>query len=181
MTKGRKPEIYILGNECSQELKNSMNKYSISFQRVPPHVRRRNAAERAIQTCKHHFIAGLATAHPDYPRNEWNRLFLQAILTLNHLRNARVNPNLSVHAFLYGMLNFISTPLAPPGTKVVIHIKPKERNTWGQCVRCHIPTTRAKVDSDTVQFFPHSAPIPQTTTTDFLKQAATDMLTLLQQ
>lgn len=62
---GRKPNLYILDNECSAELKHTMNKNKISFQRVPPHIHRRNAAERTIQTFKNHFLAGLATADPD--------------------------------------------------------------------------------------------------------------------
>ena len=195
MNKGRKPELYVLDNECSTELKAAMSKYTINFQRVPPHVHRRNAAERAIQTFKNHFVAGLATAHPDFPASECDRLIPQAVLTLNHLRNARANPNLSAHAFLHGTFNFAHTPLAPPATKVVVHVKPKERNSWDQhgrdgwyigpalehyrCVRVYIPTTRAEVDSDTVQFFQHDTPLPQTTTADFLKQAAADIVALL--
>ena len=158
-------------------------------------MNRRNAAERAIKKFKHHFLAGLATADPNYPSSEWDRLLIQVVLTQNLLRNARVNPKLSSHAFLHGNFNFAATPLAPPGTKTVVHIKPKERNSWGyhckdawyirpspehyRCVRCYIPTTHAEVDSDTVQFFPHSVPMPETSTTDFLKQAVQDILTLL--
>ena len=54
-SRGRKPNLYLLDNECSTELKQAMTKHNITFQRVPPHVHRRNAAERAIQTFKHHF------------------------------------------------------------------------------------------------------------------------------
>lgn len=123
MTSGRKPSLYILDNECSNELKLALTKHKIDFQRVPPHVHRRNAAERAIQTYKNHFLAGLASADPQYPSNEWDRLIPQATLTLNLLRNARTNPKLSAHAFLHGPYNFQATPLAPPGTKVVVHVK----------------------------------------------------------
>ena len=111
---GRKPELYILDNECSNELKHAMLKNNITFQRVPPYVHRRNATERAIQTFKSHFLAGLATANPTFPVHEWDRLLPQAILTLNLLRNARLNPKLSAHALLHGNFDFNKTPLAPP-------------------------------------------------------------------
>jgi hypothetical protein len=84
----------------------------------PPH--RRNSAERAIQTFKAHFIAGLCSADPDYPATEWDRLLPQAELTLNLLRSCRFNPKLSAHAALNGFFNFNATPLVPPGTKVLL-------------------------------------------------------------
>jgi hypothetical protein len=57
---GYAPELHILDNECSDELNKAFKKYDVNFQRVPPHVHRRNAAERAIQTWKNHFCSGLA-------------------------------------------------------------------------------------------------------------------------
>ena len=45
---GCAPELHILDNECSDDLKKAFQKCNIAFQRVPPHVHRRNAAERAI-------------------------------------------------------------------------------------------------------------------------------------
>ena len=56
-----------------------------TFQLVPPHTHRANAAERAIQTFKNHFKAGIASLDPDFPITEWDRLLEQAFLTLNLL------------------------------------------------------------------------------------------------
>ena len=195
-SRGRKPDLHILDNECAAEFKHALTKNKIQYQLVPPHVHRRNAAERAIQTFKHHFLAGLASADPDFPVAEWDRLLPQAVLTLNLLRNSRVNPKLSSHAFLHGNFDFNATPLAPPATKVVIHNKPKDRNSWSfhgrdgwyvsyapehyRCVTCLVSDTRHEVVSDTVQFFPHQVPMPECSTTDFLKKAALDIVTLLQ-
>ena len=109
-SRGRKPHLYLLDNECSTELKHAMTKHNIAFQCVPPYVHRRNAAEHAIQTFKHHFLAGLATADPDYPSSEWGRLIPQAVLSQNLLRNSQVNPKLSAHAFLHGNFNFFINP-----------------------------------------------------------------------
>jgi hypothetical protein len=47
---GYAPELHILDNKCSEDLKKAFKKYQVEFQRVPPHSHRRNSAERAIQT-----------------------------------------------------------------------------------------------------------------------------------
>ena len=52
---GVKPKIYILDNEISQKFKNALKAEQITYQLVPPHIHRRNAAERAIQSFKNHF------------------------------------------------------------------------------------------------------------------------------
>ena len=107
-----------------------MGKNKIKFQLVPPHSHRANAAERAIQTFENHFKAGIASLDPDFPISEWDRLLDQAFLTLNLLRSARFQPKLSAHAYLFGQFDFNSTPLAPPGTKVLVHSKPDNRASW---------------------------------------------------
>ena len=56
--------------------------------------------------------------------------FLKAIFTLNLLRPSRINPTLSAHAQLHGLFDFNATPFAPPGTKVIVHQKPKIRKSW---------------------------------------------------
>jgi hypothetical protein len=63
---GNQPELYILDNEASADLKKGLKKYKLEYQLVPPHIHRRNAAERAmIRTFKNHFLACLATCDPD--------------------------------------------------------------------------------------------------------------------
>eukprot|EP00957_Ditylum_brightwellii_P009769 736667-Ditylum_brightwellii.AAC.1 len=47
------------------------------------------------------------------------------------MRASRLNPRLSAKAQLNGALNFNQTPLAPPGTRDLIHEKPKVQMTWG--------------------------------------------------
>ena len=86
-------------------------------------MHRRNAAERAIRTYKNHLLAGIATCHPDFPLTEWDRLIDQCNITINLLRTSRINPNLSAYAYLNGNYNFNAHPLAPPGTKVLVHHK----------------------------------------------------------
>ena len=90
----------------------------------PPGIHRTNAAERAIRTFKNHFIAGLSSVHPGFPMSEWDRLLFQGELTLNLLRASRVNPKISAYTYLFGNFDFNKTPLAPPGSKVLVHLKP---------------------------------------------------------
>ena len=127
---GHTVKLFILDNECSAELKSSINKINVPFQLVPPHQHRRNAAERAIRTGKNHFLSGLATCDPSYPIDEWDRILIQGEITLNLLRNSRVNPSLSAYAYINGPFDFNRTPMAPPGTKVVFHAKPSNRASW---------------------------------------------------
>jgi hypothetical protein len=119
---GHAPELHMLDNECSQELKKAFKKYDVAFQLVPPHIHHANAAERAIQTWKNHFCSGLVTCDPKFPLTEWDLLMPQADITLNLLRSSRRQPKLSACACLFGNFDFNKTPLAPPGTRVVVHI-----------------------------------------------------------
>ena len=126
---GCKPNTLILDNEISKTLTNAFERNKIKYQLVPPHNKRRNAAERAIQTWKDHFLAGLASIDPEFPIAEWDRLVVQGVLTLNLLRNARGNPKLSAWAYLFGPFNYKKTPLAPPGIKIMIHNKTEKRDS----------------------------------------------------
>jgi hypothetical protein len=63
-----------------------MEEQDIDFQLAPPHLHRRNAAERAIRTFNNHFIAGLCSTDPDMPLHLWwDKLVPQALITLNLL------------------------------------------------------------------------------------------------
>jgi hypothetical protein len=68
----------------------------IDYQLVPPGLHQQDAAERAIHTFKNHFIAGLCTTDSQFPLILWDRLVLQALITLNLFRTSRINPRLSV-------------------------------------------------------------------------------------
>ena len=61
------------------------------------------------------------------PIHQWDKIVDQAELTMNSLRNSRVNPNLSAWAYLFGNHDFNKVPLAPPGAKIVLHSKPTQQ------------------------------------------------------
>ena len=107
-----------------------MEEENENFQRMPPHLHQRNAAERAIQTFKKHFIAGMVSTHKYFPLHLWCRLLPQAIVTLNLLRLSRINPTLSAHEQLHGLFDFSATPFVPPQTKVIAHQNPTIRKSW---------------------------------------------------
>jgi hypothetical protein len=170
----------MMDNEASKGLKDFLVKdNNIQYQLVPPHIHRRNAAERAIRTFKNHFIAGLCSTNPDFPLRLRDKLLPQAETTLNLLRAARVQPNMSAYEIMFGAYDYNKHPLMPPGTKVVVHEKPGQQASWdphgkqgwyiGPAMehyrghRCHINATNAERISETVEFFHHVDPIPTIT------------------
>ena len=190
-----KTNLHIMDNEASNFLKHSLIKNNITYQLVPPHLHQRNMAEHAIQTFKAHFISCLCTTPLTFPAKEWDRLLPQCELTLNLLRPCRYNPKLSAYASLERTFDFNATPLAPFGTKCLIHEKPDNRASWAtrrteawyigpaiqhyRCVQCFIPATHNTRIADTVQYFPEAVHFPQVTTEDLLWNTAQDLLSLL--
>ena len=84
---GVAPNAYVMDNVISSDFVAALTKNNTSFQLVPPHTHRRNLAERAIQTFKNHFKAGLVSVDSNFPLSEWDRLLEQANITLNLLRS----------------------------------------------------------------------------------------------
>ena len=121
---GHETIMFILDNKFSGQLKSTLTSHKLQYQLIPPNVHCRNTAERAIKTFKNHFLSVLATADPNFPISEWDWLLPQVEMTLNLLRPDRCNPKLSSYSYLNGFHNFAKTPLAPAGTKVIIHMKP---------------------------------------------------------
>ena len=67
---GTQPNIYILDDEFSEDLKAVFGKNGISFQRVLPTCHCANSAERVIQTTKSRFKVVLVMADPNFPIQE---------------------------------------------------------------------------------------------------------------
>ena len=124
------PQYQMLDNECPGGLKTFLREVSVKFQLVPPYLHRTNTSEQAIQTYKDHLIAGLRSCNPNFPLHIWDRLIPHTTLTLKLLRPFRLNPRLSSEAQLNGAFDFNRKPLAPPGTRVIVHKTPENRRTW---------------------------------------------------
>ena len=191
-----KPTYQILDNECPEALQDYFKLHNVAFQLVPPHLHRNNQAERAIGTYKNHLIAGLASLDPNYPMHLWCRLIPHSLVTLNLLRPSRINPMLSAEASLNGAFDYNSTPLAPPGTKVIVYETPDVRKTWDphgvdgwyigsapkhyRCHRTYISKTRKERIARTVDFFPHKQNMPGTSSAEAAIEAAIKLTAALQ-
>ena len=194
-SRGLKPSLQRLDNEASLALQSFMEDKEVDFQLAPPHVHRRNAAERAIQTFKHHFIAGLCSTDRNFPLHLWDRLLPQALISLNLLRTSRLNPRLSAYAQVHGAFDYNRTPLAPPGTRVLVHVKPKLRETWAphavegwytgpalkhyRCYKVYVGETSAERIADTLTWFPSQVAMPLNSSLDLAAAAAQDLLAAL--
>ena len=138
----------------------------------PPNDHRTNKAEKAIDTWKCHLLAVLSGVDPNFPLYLWYRLLPQATQTLKLLRISRINPRLSAEAQLNGAFDYNLTPMAPIGTKFLIHETSQQRCTWDfhgkegwyisthplhyQCYRIYISETQEKRITKTVQFPSHN-------------------------
>ena len=196
-SRGLKPQLQRLDNEASAALKSFMAEQEVDFQLVPPHVHRRNAAERAIRTFKNHFIAGLCSTDRNFPLHLWDRLLPQALLSLNILRSSRINPKLSAWAQVHGAFDFNRTPLAPPGTRVLVHEPSTVRETWAphavegwyvgpamQHYRCYTiwaDATSAERIANTLTWFPAHVEMPTTSALELATAAAQDLVAALLQ
>jgi hypothetical protein len=168
--RGLRPSLQRLDSEASLALRNYLTKKGIDYQLAPPHIHRRKNAERAIQTFKNHFIAGLCSVDSNVPLKLLDKLLPQATITLNLLRKSRINPRMSAYAQLNGHFYFKRTPMAPPGTCVIAYKKPDQRASWDphgvdgyylgpeldhyRCYQVHITKTKGTRIVDTVEFFP---------------------------
>jgi hypothetical protein len=159
-THGYKPTFNVTDNQAAEPIKDFMQQQNGTVQFVEPNNHRVNAAERAIQTFKNHFISGLCTTDKDFPFQLWNHLTEQAVITCNILRRSRINPDISAYEQLHGhKYDWNAHPLAPPGTRAIIHSSTLTRTSWGprgidawycgpaldhyRCNHFYVPETRA--------------------------------------
>ena len=128
---------------------------------------------------KHHFIAGLCSTNPKFPIALWDMLVPQAVLALNLLWTLRVNSKLSAYAQLNRQFVFTKTPLAPPGTRVLLCEDPTTRKLWGPhrknawyvgpamehycCYKFYVPKTNGIRTAATAKTFSAHSKVPQIT------------------
>jgi hypothetical protein len=197
VSSGLTPRLQRLDNEASVQLRSFLTEHDVNFQLAPPHVHCRNAAKRAIQTFKHHFISILCGLDPNFPLHLWCRIIPQTLLTLNLLRGSRINPRLSAQAHLHGAFDFNRTPLGPLGRRVLIHETADVRKSYAphgvngyyigaaehhyRCYRVYYATdTKAERNIDTLSWFPAHIPMPQTSSNDAARAASTTLIEALQ-
>jgi hypothetical protein len=112
-------------------------------------------------------------------------------MTLKLLRKSRQHPQLSAVAHYHGMVDYNKTAFAPPGCKIKAHEKPSQRRTWAphdqhgyslgpamhhyRCQNVYISSTASERIVDTLEFFPHTYPMPQLSSNERLLMAANVM------
>jgi hypothetical protein len=127
----------------------------------------------------------LCSVDKNFPLHLWDKLLVpQAKLTLNILRGPSINPKLSAYAQTQGHFDFNRTPIAPPGFRVLVHIKPSERTTWSlhgadgwyigpaltsyRCYTIWLWDTRATHVCDTLAWFPAKVTMPLASSNDLI-------------
>ena len=128
--RGAAPKIIRMDNECSQLMKDWIGRLVMILELTPVAQHRTNKAERAIRVWKNHFIATLAGIDPECPLSLWEEFIGQAELTLNLMRASPTNPSISAWEQLCGKFDINATPIAPLGTKVMVHDTPEKRCSW---------------------------------------------------
>ena len=122
-------------------------------------------------------------------------LLSQILLCLNHLTPFAPNPEVSAYAGIHGgQHNFRAHPIAPAGTRIIIHDKPANRASWPHGVpgfyigpayqhyRCYTvwsTSTNSVRVTDTVAWFPEQYPMPQLSPADAIITAIKDLSTTL--
>ena len=131
---------------------------------------------------------------PEFPMHLWDRTIPQAELTLNLLRQSRINPNLTAWEQIHGKFDFNSTPIAPPGIRVKAHARPTQRQTWAphtfdawyvgpamEHYRCFtvwaIQTRQTRIVNQLMWFPKH--PFPRLNNIDLLRATIEDTVVLL--
>jgi hypothetical protein len=190
-SKGYPIKIHFLDNEAPNMLLEFFLHKGVKHHFVPPYTHRVNKAERAIQTFKAHFISGISSLPSSFPMHLWCTLLPQATISLNILRSSKLNKTISAHHMLHGQFDYMSTPMAPPGSPIMIHQKSEQRTSWGpralpgwyigpamhhyrcfqvyQCNTGHIRT------SDTVVFLEQNSPRNLPSSRSILLDAATTL------
>jgi hypothetical protein len=95
---GIEPKMHMVDNQCGPLLKQAIESKGMDFQIVPPGNHRSNTAERAIRTIKDHLISVLCGTDDNFPAKLWDKLMPQVELTINLLRQSRINPKHSAYS-----------------------------------------------------------------------------------
>ena len=120
------------------------------------------------------FISALCSTDSQFPMHLWFCLLPQATLTLNMLQASRRHPQIFAYTVQEGVFDFNNTPLAPPGTKVVLHEKPYQQLSWDphgtegwylgpelehyRCYHVFVNKTKSERITDTLELFPQKEP-----------------------
>jgi hypothetical protein len=171
-----------MDNETSHDVEAFIALEQVKLQYCPPVMHRTNPAKCAVHMWKNHFMAGLAGLPSSFPLAHWCRLTTQSNATLNMMRSCCLNPLLSTHEALEGTFSLDAMSMAPLGTEVLVHQKPRRRKTWGYhagkawylshasthycCIRVIMKDTGGERVTNTFQYQHHAIPVLAITATN---------------
>jgi hypothetical protein len=111
-------------------MKRTMKEHGIIFQLTPAGMQPPSKHGRTSNPkVQEHFIAIMAGTDAAFPLYLWDMLLPQAEDKLNLLCQSRLHPKMSSYSHLNGPFDFNLTPLAPLGTKAIVHEKPNQHGT----------------------------------------------------
>lgn len=172
LRRGIRANYLRIDNEVSKELRDYCATQSppIKIEFVPPNVHRANKSERQMGIAKNHLIAGINTTDRDFVLEAWDTLSWSAELSLNLLRQSGISRYMSAYQQLHGKFDFRKTPIAPPGTKVVVYETPGTRGSFANrgtpafyvgpamehngCFTVYVPWTKKTRITDTLSWHP---------------------------
>jgi hypothetical protein len=195
--KGYKTTLNVTDNQAANSIKKYLKRKKCRWQFVEPSNHRVNAAERAIQTFKNHFISGLCLTDTNWPIQLWDQLTTQALITLNLLRTSRIDPTKSAYHQLHGhQYDWNKHPLAPPATRAVIYNNPDSRTSWGPIgtdtwycgpaldhyrnCRFYVPATRSYRTLGSFNLFPQHCLLPEFTPTQHTSAVHDELIEAIQ-
>ena len=134
----------------------------------------------------------MSTAHPMCPLELWDESLQQGEITLNQLHRCPHNPKISSYEAIHGApYDFLHHPLAPFGTRVIIHETPKDRASWAphgipgfylgpamdhyRCFRVFASPTESIRISDSIAWYPQPYPMPGSSALEGVHSAITDL------
>jgi hypothetical protein len=184
-----------MDNQCTKQIKKNLTANDCDLMLVEPHNHRMNAAERAIQTFKDHFISALATTDSKFPLQLWDKLTSQVENTLNLMQASCIDPSMLAYEAIWGPYNWNCFPLASPGCKAIIYESPDAQGLWGsrgtdtwylgpsvdhyQCNNYFIPETRAYQISGSAKLFPQHCQVPFLSAKDHLHELTNKVVSTL--
>ena len=185
-SRGFKPTLHRMNNETSKDVEEFIEEQNADIQYTAP-GRHCAPAERSVLTLKSCFKSTIASLPPGFLFAYWCRLLEQVNLSVNIVRPFWQNLKLSAWAEIEGEYHFDATPIAPPGSAMLMQVKPVDRTTYGlnakkawylglclnhfQSFRGILPSTKDECISDTVKFQHHAIAMLQLTPAERMLEA----------
>ena len=186
--RGFTPQLHKMDKKTSRDVEDFIGSQQIGQQYTPPYTHQTKPSERSIQSYKSCIESTVASLPPKFPITYWCRLIPQVDFSINIVRKCRQIHLLSGWYRMEGEYHFDATPVAPPGSEMLMHKKPNRRKTFGlnelkawylvPCFKHYrtfkgsLQSTRSEIMSDTVRSNHHTIEIPQLTSANRIMEAA---------